>query len=105
MDLDHTLRPRGAMEAIDVLGDDRSYQASLLELGQDAVGAIGLLGAKLVKARPVVAPEARRVAMEGVDVGDLHRVDVLPHAGSGCAEVGNARRHRNAGTGQHDRRG
>ena len=43
--------------------------------------AFGSLVAERVKARPVVGPEAGRVALEDVDVRDLHRVDVRPEPG------------------------
>src|SRR5262249_50399779 len=39
-----------------------------------------------------------------VDVGDLHRVDLRPEPGLRGAEVGDARRHRDAGAGQRDDR-
>ncbi len=71
-------------------------EAALLELRERAVGVVWLLRAELVEARAVVAPEASRVRVEGVDVGDLHRIDVLPEARAGRAEVRDARRHRDA---------
>ena len=42
------------------------------------MGAVGLLVAERGEALAVEAPEAHRVGAEGVDVRDLHRVDVLP---------------------------
>src|ERR671924_1370645 len=49
-------------------------------------------------------PEALGVGAPCVDVGDLHRIDVLPQAGPGGAEVGDARRDRDARAGERDDR-
>ena len=64
----------------------------------------GCFVAEVGEARPVVAPEAARVAVEGVDVGDLHRVDLRPQPRPRGAEVGNPRGHRDPGPGQRDDR-
>ena len=79
-------------------------QPAPLELGQRLVRAVGPLVARAREARPVEGPEARRVALEDVDVGDLHRVDVLPQPRPGRAEVGDPGRHRDPRAGQRDRR-
>ena len=75
-----------------------------LQLDERAVGAVGLLALERREALAVEAPEAHGVGAEGVDVRDLHRVDVLPQPRARRAEVGDARRHRDARAGQRDDR-
>ena len=56
--LDHPLRTRLAMQAIDVLGDHRVQQPAPLELGQRLVGGVRLLVGERLEAGPVEVPEA-----------------------------------------------
>jgi hypothetical protein len=97
MHLDHALGARLGVKAVDVLGDHALEHPPALELRERPVGGVGLLAVEGLEARPVEVPEAPRVAVEGVDVGDLHRVDLLPQALPGRAEVRNSRGHRDAG--------
>src|SRR5262245_4260386 len=53
----------------------------------------------------VEAPEPGRVAAEGVDMRDLHRIDLLPEPLTRGAEVRDPAGHGDAGAGQRDRRG
>ena len=68
----------------------RLEQPAALELGEHLVGAVGLHSAQPAQARAVELPERDRVRPEGVDVGDLHRVDLLPEPLPGRPKVGNA---------------
>src|SRR5437899_3707287 len=60
--LDHAARAGALMQAVDVLGDDRTDPAALLELGEGAVTIVGLRAGSVVgkaaDARPRRAPEA-----------------------------------------------
>src|SRR6478609_6353699 len=76
------------VQAVDVLRDDGLHEAAALELGDDVVRTVRLLVAQRHEALRVEVPEAVGVATERVDVRDLHRVDLLPHALAGRAEVG-----------------
>ena len=67
------------------------------QLGEHAVRLVGALVDERGEAVAVEAPEAVGVAPPGVDVRDLHRVDVLPEAGAGRAEVRDPGRHRDPG--------
>ena len=96
--------PALRVQAVDVLRDDRVEQAAGLELGQRLVGRVGLLVAQGLEAVAVELPEALRVAPEHVDVGDLHRVDVLPQPRARGAEVGDPRGHGDPRAGQRDGR-
>ena len=96
--------PARGVQPVDVLGDHRVEQPGPLELGQRLVRAVGLLVLQRLEAAAVEVPEALGVAPEDVDVGDLHRVDVLPQAGARRAEVRDPGRHRDPRPGQrHDR--
>ena len=102
--LDQLARARLAVQHVDVLRDHRVEQPVALHRHERVVGAVGELAAERREALAVEAPEAHGVAAEGVDVRDLHRVDLLPHARARRAEVGDAGRHRDAGARQrHDR--
>ena len=104
--LDQVLRPGPLVQPVDVLGDHRVEQPGPLELDERGVRAVRLLVPERLEALAVEAPEPLRVAAEGVDVGDLHRIDVGPQPGSRRAEIGDSRRHRDPGAGQrHDRVG
>ena len=52
-----------------------------------SMGAVRLLLAEHLETLPVEAPETGRIAFEGVDVGDLHRVDLLPDPLARRAEI------------------
>ena len=82
MHLDQVLRARARVKAIDVLSDHRVEQTGSLQFDQRRVSAVGALVPERLEALAVEAPEARRVAPEHVDVGDLHRVDVGPQPGA-----------------------
>jgi hypothetical protein len=88
VDLDHTLGTGLGVEGVDVLGDHRLQEAAPLELRQRLVGPVRLHVGKHLQALAVEAPETGRIAAEGVDVRDLHRVDLLPDAHAGRPEVG-----------------
>ena len=120
--LDHAARAGALMQAVDVLGDDRTDPAALLELGEGAVTIVGLRAGSVVgkaaDARPRRAPEApwgrreriepervelpdpRRVSPECVDGRDLGRVVPRPDAFGG-AEVRNPRLGADAGAREH----
>ncbi len=103
MHLDHLPGPSVVMKPVDVLGDHRIEQLVPLELDQRLVGRIRPLFGERLESRPVELPESPGVAMEGVDRGDGHRVDLLPEPLPGRAEVGNPRGHGDPGPGQSDR--
>ena len=71
-------RARLAMQPVDVLRDHRLEHAAPLELRQRLVRRVRLHVAERLETRPVEAPEPRRIATEGVDRGDLHRIHLLP---------------------------
>src|SRR5215218_300065 len=100
VDLDQVARPRQPVQAVDVLRDDRLDDPAALELHQRLVRAVRPLPAQGREAVAVELPEPRRVALEDLDVGDLHRVDVRPQPGARRAEVRNAGRHRDARAGK-----
>ncbi len=104
VDLHELPRARHAVQAVDVLRDDRVQDAALLELDEGEVRAVGLLAVERLEAVVVEGPEARGVAPPRVDVGDLHRVHVAPDPAAGRAEVRDPGRHRDAGAGQRDDR-
>jgi len=104
VDLHELPRPRLAVEHVDVLRDDPVQHAAAFELDEHRVRTVGLLVAQPDEALAVELPEARRVGAPGVDVRDLHRVDVRPQAGPRRAEVGDVGRHGDPRAGQgHDR--
>ena len=91
--------------AVDVLRDRRRRAARARSSSASASWApLGSLVAERGEARAVEAPEALRVAPEGVDVRDLHRVDLLPQPRAGRAEVGDPGRHRDPRAGEGDDR-
>ncbi len=81
--------PARACSLSNVLRDHGVERPAPLERDERAVGPVGPLALEHREAVAVEAPEALRVRVEGVDVCDLHRIDSLPQAGPGCAEVGN----------------
>src|SRR4029077_6533027 len=85
--LDHPLGSGLVVQHVDVLRDHRLELIAPLELGQGSVGVVRLDGAQAVETRAVEAPELWRIALERIDVRDLHRIDVLPEALSGRSEV------------------
>ena len=106
MDLDQVARARRLVQPVDVLRDHGVEQPAPLELDERVVRPVGPLVAQRGEAVAVEVPEALRVAPEDVDVGDLHRVDVLPQPRAGRAEVRDPRRHGDPGARQrHDRAG
>jgi len=104
VDLHELPRAGRGVQAVDVLGDHRVEESATLELGEDGVRAVGALVAERLEAVAVEAPEARGLTAEHVDVRDLHRVDPLPQAGSGRAEVGDPRGHGDPRPGEGDDR-
>ena len=68
-----------------------------------AWAGFGCLSASIVESRPVEVPEPLRVAMEGVDRRDRHRIDLLPQPLAGSAEVGDPGRNRDPGPGERHR--
>ena len=86
-----------------VMTASRSPRSS--RLGERLVRRVRLLVAQVLEARPVVLPEPGRVAMEGVDVRHLHRVDLGPEPLPGRPEIRDSRRDRDPGPGQGNRRG
>ena len=66
------------MQPVDVLGHNRVEPPAAFELGEDRVGAIRAFAAQRLEAVAVEPPETRGVAVEYVDVGGRHRVDVRP---------------------------
>ena len=91
------------MEHVDVLGDHRFQQAR----GDRARRAPRGRGSADLPSRVGSAagrsPRSATDRRGRHDVGDLHRVDLLPEALAGGAEVGDARGHRDARAGQGDR--
>ena len=59
MDLDHPLRARLRVQAVDVLGDHGVDQTPVLELGERRVGAIGLLVVEVGEARLLLVTHHR----------------------------------------------
>src|SRR4051794_22678103 len=102
--LDQLPRAGLAVQHVDVLRDDGVELAAALELDQRAVRAVGLLALQRLEAVAVEVPEALRIGAPGIDVRDLHRVDVLPQPGSGRAEVGDPGRHRDPRARERDDR-
>jgi hypothetical protein len=98
--LDDALRAGFAMQAIDVLRDDGFDQPVRLELREHLVRAVRLLFLKHPEAGPVVVPEPLRLRMEDLDVGDFHRIDLLPHARPRGAKVGDPARDGDARAGE-----
>jgi len=101
--LDDVRAPRARVQPVDVLGQDRPAQPEPLELGERSVCSIRLCSTEAVKSIPVEAPDAARISPEGVERGDLERVDVPPHPAVG-AKVRDARLGGDAGACQHDER-
>src|SRR4051794_25585771 len=93
--LDQVFRSGGAVQPVDVLRDHGADQSAPLELRDDLVRTIRPLVAQRHEALRIEVPKAVGVAPEGVDVRDLHRVDLLPHPLPGRAEVGDPRWNRN----------
>ena len=80
--LDELARPRPAVEAVDVLRDHGVEPRPRRSSSTSASWApLGRLSSSACEALAVEAPEAVRVAPPGVDVRDLHRVDVRPQPG------------------------
>ncbi len=104
MDLHELPSARRRVQAVDVLRDDRVQHAAALELGERVVGAVGPLVAQGLEALAVEAPEALGLAAEDVDVGDRHRIDVLPQPRTRGTEVGDPGRHRDPRAGERDDR-
>jgi hypothetical protein len=103
VDLDHVLRTGGPVQAVYVLRDHALDQPPPLQLRQRSVGGVRLFVAERLEARPVVGPEALGIALEDVDMGDLHRVDVRPETRLRRTEIRDPRRDRDAGAGEGDR--
>src|ERR1700680_1700434 len=100
MELDHLATPCALMQAVGVLGDHRAQVAPALQLGECAMGGIGLrVGTPMVEA---VGPVLRRVFPKGVDVGDLVGIEFRPQPAL-AAEVRDPAFHRDARTGEGDR--
>ena len=76
----------------------------LTTVGERHMRRVGLLVLERLKAHAVEVPEALRVPAEHVDVGDFHRVDVLPQPRPGRAEIRDAGRDRDARPGERDDR-
>ena len=92
MHLDHPLRARLRVQPVDVLGHDRvQLPARTRARPAPAWAPLGSFSSSVGEPGPIEAPEALRVAVEGVDVGDLHRVDLLPQPLARGAEVGDPR--------------
>ena len=90
------------MEPVDVLGDDGIEQAAPLELDERRVRRVRLLVGEVVKTRAVEVPEALRVAVEGIDGGDRHRIDLGPESRAGRAKVRDAGGNRDPRAGERD---
>ncbi len=92
--------PAEPMEPVDVLGDHAAEEAPALELRECLVRRVRTSVVEAREPFAVEPPEAVRVAVERVDVGDLHRVHVAPQAGPRGAEVRDARGHGDTRPGQ-----
>src|SRR5438132_4124419 len=99
MELDHLFAPRPLVQAVRILRDYRSQVAQALQLHERAVRGIGLgVRPAMVQA---VSPVLRRVLPEGIDVGDLVRIELGPEPAF-ATEVWNAALHRDPGASEGD---
>src|SRR5205085_8195661 len=75
-------------------------QARALELRKELVRSVWTLVIQCLEALSVERPEPLGVAPEDLDMRDLHWVHALPQASLRRTEVGDARRHGDAGAGE-----
>ena len=103
MDLDHSLGAGLDVEHVDVLGDHRLEQPAALQVGEGGVRAVRLDVAEAVEPRPVEAPEASRIAPEGIYVGDSIGSTFSQIPFPGVRKSGNPGGHRDPRAGQRNR--
>ena len=103
MHLDDLATPGPRVQRVDVLRHDRLNQSTSLQLGEREMASVRLRRQERVDARAIEAPDALRVAPEGLDRRDFEGIDLGPDTGRG-AEVGNAALGRDARSGEHDAR-